>query len=360
MPTTRRNVIGELPAYELAVQSVPAGKRLIQLGQNELGIEPSPVAVDAIRRSASHLTRYPDPDHVALRTAIAAQHGLRPDLIACGAGSMELMGLLTTAYGEPGAEVIVSEYSYKFFRVQCAIAGASVRVVAEPDLRADINALAAAVTEHTRLVFLVDPNNPTGWRLEHGAVPKLRDTLPEDVLLIVDGAYADFITDPGHETGFDLVDRGNNVAVLRTFSKAYGLAGARVGWMYAPADVVDTVNRIRPPNSITSQSMAAAQAAVADTEHLDAVVTEVNRTREAFCARARTLGLSVSPSAGNFVLVHFDRNVQQSASRVYAGLLEQGIVVRPMNAYNLPDSVRITIGSAEEMDTLADELGHLF
>ena len=359
MPTQRRQVIDHLPAYELAANSVPAGVRLIQLGQNELGIAPSPRAVEAIRRSAGQITRYPDTDHVELRQAIADVNGLNSNLITCGAGSMELMGLLTTAYAQPGCEVIVSEYGYKYFRVQCAIAGASVKVVPETNMRADVEAMARAVSEQTRLVFLVDPNNPTGWRMPPGSIAKLRRALPPEVLLIVDGAYADFIVDMQHENGFALVDNGDNVAVLRTFSKAYGLAGVRVGWLYAPTDVIDTVNRIRPPNSISTHSLAAAQAAVRDTDHVAGVVREVNRTRDAFCKRISALGLGVSPSAANFVLVHFDPESQRSASRIYAALLSQGLIVRPMQSYDLPDSLRVTVGSSEEMDLLADALKKL-
>ena len=359
MPTAPRAALAGLPPYALAEQAAPGATRILQLAQNELAIDPSPRAVAAVRRSVDSLTRYPDPHHGALRRAIADIHGLRPDRIICGAGSMEIMGLLATVYCEAGTEVVVSQFGYKYFQLQCALAGAHVEVVPEPDLRADLDAMAAAAGARSKIVFVVDPNNPTGARLEAGGLRRLRRLLPDHVMLVVDGAYAEFVSDPTFDAGFDLVDAGENVVVLRTFSKAYGLAGLRVGWAYAPEAVVEILSRARAPNSVTAAGLAAAEAAVRDRENLAAVTGEVVRLREALRRTARSLGLEALPSDGNFVLLRCPGGEPGSAGRLFEGLKRSGIIVRPMQSYGLADCLRVTVGSDEEMAILASELRRL-
>ena len=354
MPSRAREIIAHVPVYELASQAVPDGNPLIQLGQNELRMVPSALAQQAAVHSTANLCAYPDPDHRALRERIAEVHGLNIERIVCGAGSMELMGLLANAYCEPGSNIVVSQYGYKFFELCCTLGGAEVRSVPEIDWRVDADAVAAAVDANTRLVFLVDPNNPTGARLPDGTLQNVRNSLPEHVMLVVDGAYAEFITDPDHDDGFAHVDAQANVVVLRTFSKAYGLAGQRVGWMYAPHDVVDVLLRIRPPNSVTATALACAEAAMSDRTHVQHVVSEVNRLREGFREWLGSRQISALPSDGNFVLVDF--GTASEANRIYTGLISEGIVVRPMRGYGLTSSLRITIGSEAEMTRLTSRL----
>ena len=251
------------------------------------------------------MNRYPDPGHGQLRRAIAAAHGLQPERIACGAGSMELMELLATAYCEPGVDVVVSRLGYKYFELRCAFAGATPRAAPEPRRRVDPDAILDTVTGRTRLVYIANPNNPTGTCLEDRGLVRLRARLPDRVMLVVDEAYAEFAAGPDYETGIDLVESGHNVVVLRTFSKAYGLAGLRVGWLYAHEDVIGTIGRIRPPNSITAPGLAAAEAALDDRPHLARVLDEIARLREAFRRHVRELGLEAGPSRANFVLVRF-------------------------------------------------------
>ena len=356
MPTPVRGALAVLPSYEFAAQDVPGVERVIQLGQNELGVPPSPCAIEAAARATGDLNRYPDLGHGRLRRAIAEGHGLCPGKVVCGAGSIELMGLLATAYCEPGVEVVVSRFGYKYFQLQCAVAGAALRIAPEPDRRVDVDAVLDAVRARTRLVYVVNPGNPTGTCLEEGGLTRLRACLPERVMLVVDGAYAEFAAGSGYETGFDLVDGGRNVVVLRTFSKAYGLAGLRVGWMYAPDDVIDAVGRVRPPNTITPAGLAAAEAALRDREHLDRVIGEVARLRESFRRHVRALGLEAGPSHGNFVLVRFPARGPIDAGEAFERLKSAGILVRPTGGYGLVDCLRVTIGSAEEMDAIAGEL----
>ena len=222
MPTPVRGALAGLPSYEFAAQDVPGVERVIQLGQNELGVPPSPYAIEAAARATGDLNRYPELGHGRLRRAIAGVHGLDSGKVVCGAGSIELMGLLATAYCEPGVEVVVSRFGYKYFQLQCAAAGAALRVAPEPAWRVDVDAVLDAVTDRTLLVYVVNPGNPTGTCLEDGGLARLRARLPERVMLVVDEAYAEFAADAGYETGIDLVDAGRNVVVLRTFSKAYG------------------------------------------------------------------------------------------------------------------------------------------
>ena len=356
MSTPTRAAIADLPPYALADQGVPGAARVVQLAQNELGIDPSASAIAAAAAAVTDLNRYPDIDHFALRQAIATVHGLDPARLLCGAGSMELMGLLATVYCEPGVEVVVSQFGYKYFQVQCALAGAAIRAVPEPDLQVDIDAMGAAVGGRTRIVFLVDPNNPTGARLAPGALARLRDALPEEVLLVVDGAYGEFVADPDYDAGFGLVDAGRNVAVLRTFSKAYGLAGLRVGWLYGPGDVVAALAKARAPNSVTAPGLAAAEAAIKDRCHLGEVRAEVLALREAFRETALDIGLDALPSGGNFVLVRCPAGGPLAAAELYDGLKRRGILVRPMLSYGLPDHLRVTVGSRDDMDRLAAAL----
>lgn len=358
MTTPTRPALAQLPPYALAEQGLPGVDRIIQLGQNELGVPPGPAALSAIA-GIGDLNRYPDADHTALRQAISEVHGLECARIVCGAGSMELLGLIAAIYCEPGVEVVVSQYGYKFFQVQCSLAGAELHVVPEPEMRIDIDAIAAAVTDRTRLIFLVDPNNPTGARLPAGALRHLRAKVPDRVMIMLDGAYAEFVSDPDYDDGFALVDEGANVVVLRTFSKAYGLAGLRVGWLYGPADVVDAIGRARAPNSVTAPGLAAAEAAMRDREYLSHAVTQVVEERENFRRFAASAGLPSLPSDGNFVLLRCPATGPISANDLTEGLKRAGIIIRPMQSYGLADAIRITVGSTAEMSALREAMTDL-
>lgn len=359
MTTPARAEIARLPEYSLPDLDLPGGGRVIQLAQNELAIAPSPAALRAARAALDTMNLYPLAE-VGLREAIAGVHGLDPARVLTGAGSLELMSLLANAYCERGTEVVVSQYGYKFFQVLCTAAGAALRIVPEPAMQVDIDALAAAVGEPTRLVFVVNPGNPTGACLPAGAIRELRASIPPRVMLIVDGAYAEFAEQrDGFEPGFDLVDAGENLVVLRTFSKAYGLAGMRVGWAYAPADVVATLQKIRPPTSTASPSLAAAGAAMRDRAHLRHVGEEISELREAFCEHARVLGLRPLSSATNFVLFECPADLPLTAAELDARLRDHGVILRPMGSYDLPNHLRISIGSRADMAFVGDVLTRL-
>jgi histidinol-phosphate aminotransferase len=356
MNTRARAAIDNLPTYSFPDLDLPGIDRVVVLAQNELALPPSPKALAAARAALDEMNRYSDMDQLRLRNAIAAVHDLDPEKLVCGAGSLELMSLIASAYCVESSEVVVSQYGYKFFQVLCSVAGAHVRVVAEPEMRVDIEAVITAVNDKTCIVFLVNPGNPTGLRLEPGEVSELRRRLPQSVMLILDCAYAEFAEDDEFEHGFDLVDQGENLVVLRTFSKAYGLAGMRVGWAYAPADVVESILKIRPPNSISTLSLAAAEAAILDRDYLQMVQNEVNGLRGEFIALLHSYGFTTLPSATNFVLVRCPDGKPISAAELEQKLRQQGVIVRPMGSYDLTEYLRVSIGSHEEMEIIATAL----
>lgn len=356
MTTPIRAAISALPDYSYAPRAVPGVARVVQLGQNELGVPPSPRALAALADPAHHVNRYADDGHDALRAAIGAVHGLDPARIMVGSGSMELMSVLAQTYCEPGVEVVVSQYGYKWFQVQCAINGATIVSVPEPAMIADIDGLLAAVTPATRLLFLVNPNNPTGALLPVAEVERLAAALPPHVLLLLDAAYVEFAPAEHGRLGGRLVDAGGNVVMLRTFSKAYGLAGLRVGWMYGPDAVIAAMAKVRIPGSVPTPCLAAATAAVEDQAHMASLRDGVIALREALRTEAAAWGLEALPSAGNFVLLRMPGGNGPTAAAVVAALLERGIIVRAMGSYRLDDCLRISIGTVEEMALLHEAM----
>ncbi len=331
----------------------------IKLSSNEGAFGPSPKAQEAYRQAAGSLHRYPDGSCGALRDAIGALHGLEASKIVCGAGSDELIGLLCKAYAGPGDEVLYSEHGFLMYPIAAQTVGATPVSAPETDLTASVDSLLERVSDNTRLLFLANPNNPTGTYLSGDALWRLRRELKEDVILVIDAAYAEYATRDDYSPGIDLVDAGANVVMTRTFSKIYGLGGARLGWAYCPADIAGVLNRMRGPFNVGSPAMAAGLAALADV-----AFTEKSRdhndqwlawTREELLG----LGLEVPPSAGNFVLVRFpgrpgrNDNIAEAADKF---LKNRGIIVRAMTSYGLDDCLRITIGREDEMRAVIDAL----
>jgi len=327
-------------------------QRVIRLASNESPLGPSPRAIAAYRDMAGELHRYPDGGHEALRAAIAARHGLEADRIVCGAGSDELIGLLVRAYAGPGDEVLYSQYGFLMYAISAKGAGAAPVAAPERDYVADVDALLALITPRTRVVLLANPNNPTGALLPAAEVRRLLAGLPADVVLGLDSAYAEYVGDPSYEDGAALVRSHGNLVMLRTFSKAYGLAALRIGWAYCPAAVADVLNRLRGPFNTNAPAQAAALAALADREHLAAAKAHNDRWLPWFGARVAAAGFTALPSAGNFVLVRFPG----AADRAAAFLNARGIIPRGMAPYGLDDCLRITIGRADEMEIVAQAI----
>jgi histidinol-phosphate aminotransferase len=334
----------------------------LKLASNESSLGPSPRAIAAYRAMAERLHRYPDGASVDLRAAIAKHHGLDPERIVCGNGSDELIGLLTKAYAGPGDEVLFTEHAFAMYPIATLAAGAKPVVAKEKSLRADIDALIAKVTDRTRIVFQANPNNPTGSYLTKDEIERLHKALPERVLLVIDAAYAEYVTRNDYTNGMELAAKAPNVVMTRTFSKIYGLAGLRLGWMYGPAPVVDAINRTRGPFNVTLPAQAAGVAALADVAHVDLARTNNDHMLAWFSAQVKSLGLECPPSVGNFVLVRFSQANGKDANAANDFLLKRGIIPRKVGGYGLPDCLRITIGLEAEMRAtvaaLADFVKH--
>ncbi len=343
--------IAALAPYTLANLETPDGVPLTSLAQNEHVFPPGSAVIEAARSATANAHLYPDPDWTELRQTIAAVHAIEADGILCGAGSMALIAALAQAYLAPGERVLVTEYGYLFVRTATQMVGASLDVAAEKDFCVDIDSVLASVRAETKLLFLVNPGNPTGTLLANTEIRRLRKALPDHILLVVDEAYAEF-TDPlDNPPLFDLVARGDTV-VLRTFSKIYGLAGLRVGWGYFPVAIRDTLRKVINPNNISAPSQAAAVVAMRDQATMQTAREVIGQRRDAFAAGVRRLSLEVPVSHTNFVLIRFAS--PKAAEAAFAHLRTQGIIVRGMRGYGLADCLRITIGTERQMtDTLA-------
>jgi histidinol-phosphate aminotransferase len=345
-PTPRPGVLGIAP-YVPGKSQATGGAKLHKLSSNETPLGPSPAAIEAYRAAAASLERYPDGSATALRNAIAAAYGLNADRIVCGAGSDEILNLIAHAYIGPGDEAIHTEHGFLVYPIATRAAGGTPVVAPETDLTADVDAILARVSDRTRVVFLANPNNPTGTYLPFKEVRRLHAALPPHVLLVLDAAYADYVRRNDYESGIELAGTANNVVMTRTFSKIYGLAGLRIGWCYGPAHVIDALNRVRGPFNVSAPAIAAGVAALSDRAHFEKALAHNEAWLPRLTAGIEKLGLKVTPSVGNFVLIHFPDAAGKRAADADAFLLKRGIVLRRMEAYGLPNALRMTIGSGE-------------
>jgi histidinol-phosphate aminotransferase len=335
-------------------ESKAAGvERPIRLASNESALGPSPKAIEAYRALAGDIFRYPDGSAVELREALGRAHGLDPDRIVCGSGSDELIALLQRGYAGPGAEVLYSRHGFLMYPIGSLAVGATPVAVPERELTADVDAFLARVTDRTRLVFIANPNNPTGTYLSADELARLHAGLPKHVVLAIDAAYAEFVNRNDYEPGIGLVNRAENVVMLRTFSKIYALAGLRLGWAYCPPAIADVLNRIRGPFNVNAAALAAGVAAVEDIGALARARAHNERWLPWLSERLAALGLPLTPSVGNFVLPQFPDDPAHNADAAFAFLQSRGILTRKMGGYGLPQHLRITIGTGEEMETVA-------
>ncbi|WP_417515856.1 histidinol-phosphate transaminase [Minwuia sp.] len=318
-----------------------------KLSANETPLGPSPRAIQALRDMAPRMAEYPDGGATRLRTALAKHHGLDADRLICSNGSDELIGLIVSSYAGVGDEVLFSRHGFLMYPIAARANGATPVMAPETDLTADVDALLAAVTERTRICFLANPNNPTGTFLTIDEVQRLRDGLRDDILLVIDAAYAEYVSRNDYDSGIQMVGAHDNVIMLRTFSKIFGLAGLRVGWGYAPPEIIGVLHRARGPFNVNLGAQEAAIAALEDTAHIDAARTHNDIWLPKLSAELRALGLDVPPGIGNFVLARFPGGAEQ-VQAADAWLKARGIIVRPVAGYGLPDCLRITIGTEDD------------
>ena len=332
------------------------GKTVHKLSSNETPLGTSEAARAAIEAVARNLELYPDGSSAELRAAIGEVYGLNPDRIICGAGSDEVLSLIAYGYLGQGDEAIYSEHGFLVYDIAIRAAGATPVIAPEKDLTTDVDAILARVTDKTRMVFIANPNNPTGTYLPFEEVKRLHEGLPANVLLVLDAAYAEYVRRNDYESGLELAATSDNVIMTRTFSKIYGLANLRLGWGFGPAHVIDALNRIRGPFNVNGMAIAAGMAAVRDRDFVTRSIEHNDTWLPWVTAELEKLGLKVTPSVGNFVLVHFPDEDGKRAADADAYLLERGCVLRMVGNYGLPNSIRMTIGSEDANRAI---IGHL-
>ncbi|WP_421725736.1 histidinol-phosphate transaminase [Bauldia sp.] len=352
-PEPRDGVL-DIDIYVPGRSKAKPGIKLHKLSSNESPLGPSPAAVEAYRTAAADIAFYPDGAVTALREAIADVYGLNADRIICGNGSDDVLHLIAQAYLGQGNEAIYTEHGFLIYPIAVRAAGGTPVVATETNHTADVDAILSKVSERTRVVFLANPNNPTGTYLPFDEVRRLQAGLPNNVLLVLDAAYAEYVRRNDYESGIELAATTDNVVMTRTFSKIHGLAGLRLGWGYGPAHVVDVLRRIRGPFNVNGPAMAAGVASLRDRAHIDRAAQHNAAWLPQLSEAIAGLGLKVTPSVGNFLLVHFADPAQAQAADGF--LVERGIVARRTDAYGLPAALRISVGTEEANTTLMDAL----
>jgi histidinol-phosphate aminotransferase len=359
-PQPRPGVL-TINAYVPGKSGAPGVAKIYKLSSNETPMGACPGAIAAYQKVGAHLEDYPDGPASELREAIGRAFGLDPDRIVCGAGSDDLLNLIARAYLSDGDEAIHTTYGFLVYPIATLSTGATPVVAAETNYTADVDAILAAVTAKTKIVFLANPNNPTGTYVSFDEVKRLQRGLPPHVLLVLDAAYAEYVERNDYESGIELVATSENVVMCRTFSKIHGLAALRLGWLYGPAHVVDAINRIRGPFNVTAPAIAAGVAAMADTAHQERSRAHNTRWLAWLSEEIGRLGLTVTPSVGNFILIHFATTPGKTAKEADAFLTARGLILRGVAAYGLPNALRMSVGSEEAnrlvVKALAEFLG---
>lgn len=345
--------ISDIDLYQGGASTVAGQSNVLKLSSNENPFGPSPKAIDALRKSAHEMHRYPSTDHAALRKAIAEVHGLWSDNIICGVGSDEIITFLCQAFAGVGDEVLYTEHGFAMYKISALAVGATPVEVAERNRVVNVDAILEAAGDKTKLVFIANPANPTGTMISEADVRKLAEGLPAHTLLVLDGAYAEFVD--GYDGGALLTHTYANIFITRTFSKLYGLGGLRVGWGYGPKYIVDTLNRIRGPFNLSAPALAAAEASVRDTEFAEKCRADNTRLRAWLAAALAEHGISSDTSMANFILARFANQAEAEACDDY--LKSQGILVRRVAGYKLPHCLRITIGDEASCRRVAHAIG---
>lgn len=345
-PVPRPGIL-DIAAYVPGKEHAPGVARVFKLSANETPLGPSPKAVDAFSKAAAHLEIYPDGQATELRQAIADVHGLNFANIICGNGSDELLGLLCHVYLGQGDEAVITEHGFLVYKIQIMGAGATPVSVKEKDCTVDVDAILAAITPKTKMVFIANPGNPTGTYVPVSEIRRLQAGLPKNVLLVLDAAYAEYVRKNDYEAGLELVSTNRNVVMTRTFSKAYGLASLRVGWMYGPLDVIDALNRVRGPFNMSAPAIAAGAAATRDQAFVEKAVEHNMLWRGRLTDAFTEIGLEVTPSVTNFLLIHFPEVDGKRASEADAFLTSRGYILRAVRGYGFANALRMTVGSEE-------------
>ena len=345
-PQPRPGVL-DIEAYVPGKSSAPGVAKVFKLSSNETPLGPSPRAVAAYQAVGAHLEDYPDGSASELREAIGRVFGLDPDRIVCGAGSDDLLNLLARAYLADADEAIHTTHGFLVYPIATLGTGAKPVVAPETNYTASVDFILAAVTKKTKIVFLANPNNPTGTYISFDEVKRLQRSLPPHVLLVLDAAYAEYVRRNDYELGIELVATSDNVVMTRTFSKIHGLAALRLGWMFGPAPVIAAINRVRGPFNVNAPAIAAGIAAIEDHDHQGRAREHNTRWLGWLAQELEALGLKVTPSVANFLLIHFPQTKGRSAKEANDFLTARGLILRQVGAYKLPNALRMSVGTEE-------------
>lgn len=341
--------IMDIQPYVAGASHIDGANRVIKLSANENPFGPSPHAIEAYRALANDLGLYPEAQGPLMQT-IADVHGLEPDRIMLGAGSDEIISLLCQAYVGEGSEVLYSAHGFLMYKLSAMAAGGTPVTAPEQNLTADVDAMIAAMNDRTRLVFIANPNNPTGTMIGAADLTRLADALPPQALLVIDGAYAEYLKPAEDDGALDLARNRENVVMTRTFSKIYGLAALRLGWAYGPAHVIDVFNRVRGPFNVTSPALVAGEAAMRDQAYVDRCRVTNEVWRDWLARELESAGFPSVPSKGNFLLVEAGDRV----SALDAHLKSRGLIGRRVDGYGLPGHLRISVGDEEACRLVAE------
>ena len=345
--------IMEIALYEGGKAAVAGVTNVVKLSSNENPFGPSDKSKDAFARSVHTLHRYPSTDHASLREAIGEVHKLDPSRIICGVGSDEIITFLCQAYAGPKEEVVFTEHGFLMYRISALAVGATPVEVAERDRTTDVDAILRACNRRTRLVFIANPNNPTGTMISQAEIERLADGLPPQAILVLDGAYAEYVE--GFDGGASVVSARENVVMTRTFSKIYGLGGLRIGWAYGPKAIIDVLNRIRGPFNLSNTQLDTAEAAVRDQDYVNRCRADNARMRNWLAEALAALGVPSDTSMANFILARFASPEEAEACDTF--LQAQGLIVRRVSSYKLPHCLRITVGDEASCRRVAHAIG---
>lgn len=342
--------IFDIELYKPGQSKIKGVKNPIKLSSNENPFGASAKTLKAIAEATKKIHRYPEGTSKDLREAIAEYFDIDAERIVCGAGSDELISLLCQAYAGEGDEVIYSQHGFLIYPIATLRSGAKPVMAEEKNLRTDISAIIKKVTPRTRMVFIANPNNPTGSYINKSEIQKLRRELPDNVLLVIDSAYAEYVDEKDYTAGIDIVEKSENVVMTRTFSKIYGLGGIRLGWAYCPRYIAEVLNRSRGPFNVSNVAQAAGIAALADKKFIKKSHNHNTKWRKIVADEITKLGFKVYPSSANFILADFGS--KKKAEQIDAALKVAGIIGRMVSAYGLPSCIRFTIGLESENRTL--------
>ncbi len=345
--------IMDIALYEGGKAAVAGVSNVVKLSSNENPFGPSDRAKDAFARSVHQLHRYPSTDHASLREAIGDVHGIDPARILCGVGSDEIITFLCQAYAGPKDEVVYTEHGFLMYRISALAVGATPVEVPERERTTDVDAILRACNRRTKLVFLANPNNPTGTMISQAEIERLADGLPPQAILVLDGAYAEYVE--GFDGGIAVVNARENVVMTRTFSKIYGLGGLRIGWGYGPKAIIDVLNRIRGPFNLSNTQLETAEAAVRDQDYVNKCRADNARMRVWLAEALAALGVPSDTSMANFILARFASPDEAEACDLF--LQQQGLIVRRVSSYKLPNCLRITVGDEASCRRVAHAIG---